>query len=148
MHEFKKGNIFDLECEAWVNPCNCIAVMGAGLALSFKKRFPQMYKSYVQFCKDGNLRPGSLHTWENPKDFPKYVINFPSKDDLSPSKMEYIASGLGALKQLIREKEIKSIGIPALGSGLGGLDWSEVKIYLEAFALELPSVKITFFEPM
>jgi O-acetyl-ADP-ribose deacetylase (regulator of RNase III) len=148
MYENRKGDIFQSGCEALVNAVNCIGVMGAGLAYLFKKKFPQMNVDYIQYCKAGKLRPGTMHVWENENE-PKYIINFPTKDDLSPSKLEYITSGLVALKNVIINKEIKSIAIPALGSGLGGLNYTVVKPHLERFANNLPEYcKVFLYEPL
>lgn len=149
MYEYKKGDIFESGCEALVNCVNCISIMGAGLAYQFKKKFPQMNVDYIKTCKEGKLRPGIMHVWENPAGNPKYIINFPTKDDLSPSKLEYITSGLEALKDVVESKGIKSIAIPGIGCGLGGLAWGVVKTHIENFADSLPEdVKVTIYEPL
>jgi O-acetyl-ADP-ribose deacetylase (regulator of RNase III) len=148
MYEHKKGDIFQSGCEAIVNAVNCIGVMGAGLALAFKKKFPKMHTDYKKYCNEGKLRPGGMHVWENDGD-PKYIINFPSKDDLSPSKLEYIVDGLEALREVIESNNIKTIAIPALGSGLGGLDYDDVRPLLEEFADSLPEgVFVTLYDPL
>lgn len=142
--KYSKGDIFDSGCEALVNAVNCIGVMGKGLAFQFKKRYPEMFQDYQKACRDG-LRPGQMHIWENEG---KYIINFPTKDDLSPSKLEYIRSGLIALAEVIKEKEIKSIAIPALGCGLGGLSWGQVQNELVRFSKKLPDdCELVVFEP-
>lgn len=147
--EYRKGDIFQSECEAICNPCNCIGVMGAGLAYAFKKKFPKMNQDYIKVCKAGKLRPGLMHIWTNPDNNPKYIINFPTKDDLSPSKLKYVTDGLDKLKQIIKSREIKSIAIPALGSGLGGLSWGVVKTHIENMANDLPeSIKVLIYEPL
>lgn len=147
MYEFKQGDMFESNCEALVNAVNCIGIMGAGLAYAFKRKFPKMHVDYIQYCKDGKLRPGVMHVWENYCE-PKYIINFPTKDDLSPSKLEYITSGLSNLKEVIEFRQIKSVAVPALGSGLGGLNYETVKPHLERFARDLPNVKIIFYLPL
>lgn len=124
--EIKHGSIFDSECEALVNPVNCVGVMGAGLALEFKKRFPGMFKSYVEDCESGDLRIGHLSVHIG-LDYPA-VINFPTKNHWKHnSKIEYIEQGLDALADLVETGFPKSIAIPALGCGLGGLDWVDVE---------------------
>lgn len=149
MYEHRKGDIFQSECEAIVNAVNCIGVMGAGLALAFKKKFPKMFNDYKKYCNEGKLRPGRMHVWETGSDNPKYIINFPTKDDLSPSKMEYIVDGLETLKETIASNNIKTIGIPALGSGLGGLDYDDVCPLLENFADSLPEdVRVILYDPL
>jgi O-acetyl-ADP-ribose deacetylase (regulator of RNase III) len=130
--ELRKGDLFESGCQALVNPVNCVGVMGGGLALEFKTRFPQMFVEYKLACRDGNLRPGTLHVW---KDGGPYVINFPTKDDWrNPSKMEYVCEGLEALDAVLRDRDIRSVAIPALGCGLGGLPWDEVRKAVTEFA--------------
>lgn len=146
--EYKSGDIFKSGCEAICNAVNCVGVSGAGLALAFKKKFPKMYAEYRNFCNEGKLRPGNMHVWENDNNDPKYIINFPTKDDLSPSKLEYIIDGLVALREVIDSKNIKTIGIPAIGSGLGGLSYNDVCPLLEEFADSLPEgVFVTLYDP-
>jgi O-acetyl-ADP-ribose deacetylase (regulator of RNase III) len=123
--------------------------MGAGLAYAFKKKFPKMNQDYIRVCKAKALRPGMMHIWTNPEGNPKYVINFPTKDDLSPSRLEYVTDGLDKLKSVIESRNIKSIAVPALGSGLGGLNYTIVKPHLEKFANSLPEdVKVILYEPL
>lgn len=150
MIEFKKGDIFKSDCEAITNCVNCCGVMGAGLAKQFKIRYPQMYKEYVEVCNMGELSPGKMHIWENPNGSPKYIINFPTKDDWqNDSKMKYIIQGLVGLKNEILARNIKSIAIPALGAGLGGLSWDTVKQYITNFELLLPEgIKVVVYEPL
>jgi O-acetyl-ADP-ribose deacetylase (regulator of RNase III) len=148
MLEFRKGNLFDSGCEALTNACNTIGIMGGGIAYAFKVRYPEMYKEYSMICQEGKLAPGILHIWDNPKGYPKYVINFPTKTDLSPSKNVYIVAGLKTLIEQIKNKDIKSVALPALGCGLGGLSWTNVKHFIEVFAKEVPEdVLIAAYEP-
>ena len=148
MQEYRKGDIFQCECEAICNPVNILGISGAGLALAFKKKFPQMYKEYVKACRNKEIKIGVVHCWENSNNEPKYIINFPTKSDLSPSKIEYIRSGLDNLLQVIKDKNIKSIGIPGLGAGLGGLSWGEVKHAIGEFAKNIPDVKVVVYESL
>ena len=147
MYEYSQGDIFQSGAEALVNPCNTVGAMGAGLALAFKRKFPAMNKDYVKFCNEGKLRPGVMHVWEG--DNPKFIINFPTKEHyVQDSKLEYITKGLEALKQVVEEKEIKSIAVPAIGTGLGNLSWDIVKPLLEEFADSLPEYcKVIIYEP-
>lgn len=142
----KNGNIFESKCEAWVNPVNCIGVMGAGLALAFKKRFPEMFKDYKQACSNKRLIPGLMHIWEH-TGHPKYIVNFPTKDDLSPSKLIYISTGLITLAHHVKQKNITSIAIPALGCGLGNLQYEEIKPYIQGFSDHFSEIIIEFYEP-
>jgi len=150
MIEFKLDDIFKSDCEAITNTVNCVGAMGAGLALAFKRRYPEMYKEYVEVCNKGELRPGKLHIWENPNSPPKYIINFPTKDDFrKDSEMSYIIEGLVTLKDEIKARGIKSIAVPSLGCGYGGLLYEDVKPLLEQFAKNLPeNIKIVIYEPL
>ena len=150
MIEFKMDDIFRSECEAITNTVNTKGVMGAGLALAFKRRYPEMYKEYVEVCKKNELRPGKMHVWENPTGNPKYIINFPTKDDFrKDSEMSYIIDGLVALKDEIINRNIRSIALPSLGCGLGNLPWDVVKVHIETFAKSLPeNIKIVVYEPL
>jgi len=150
MIEFKRNDIFQSDCEAWINCCNTIGVMGAGLALAFKRRYPEMYKKYVEVCKKGELSTGKMHVWENPTGTPKYIINFPTKNDFhKDSEISYIVDGLIALKDEIINRKIQSIALPSLGCGLGNLSWDAVKVHIETFAKSLPeNIKIVVYEPL
>lgn len=136
MIQFVQGDMFQSECEAYCNPVNCIGIMGKGLALVFKNKYPDMFKEYKVLCKDGILKPGSLHMWRNPHNDPKWIINFPTKTDLSPSKLEYISSGLVALREKIIQHQLKTLAIPSLGCGCGKLSWDLVKKEIELALLD------------
>jgi len=127
----KTGNLFDALVEALVNAVNCEGVMGKGLALAFKTRFPEMFASYREACRQNELRPGGLHTFRSPGE--PWVINFPTKNHWrNPSRLEYIEAALPRLVTCVQNHGIRSIAIPALGCGLGGLDWNQVKPRIEA----------------
>lgn len=144
--KYSKGDIFESNCEALVNAVNCVGKMGKGLALQFKKRFPEMFLDYQSACRAG-LRPGTMHVWSKSEN-PKYIINFPTKDDLSPSKIEYVKDGLVALEKIVKELKIKSIALPALGCGLGGLRWGQVQNLLVEFSKKIPEdCELIVFEP-
>jgi len=146
--EYRNDDIFESDCEAITNAVNCIGKMGKGLALQFKKRYPKMFTEYSKECKLGNLKPGKMHVWINSEEIPKYIINFPTKDDLSPSKIEYIRDGLVALENVIKKFDIKSIAVPALGCGLGGLSFGQVQSLLVEFSKKLPDdVKLFVYKP-
>ncbi|GLV58976.1 hypothetical protein KDH_58040 [Dictyobacter sp. S3.2.2.5] len=119
-----EGDIFTSSAQVLVNPVNCSGVMGKGLALEFKKRYPEMFRSYQRQCKDGTLRIGwpMLYTDSTP-----WILNFPTKDKVrADSKLEYIEKGLHFLVSYSWIIGIQSIAFPKLGAGLGGLSWSEV----------------------
>ena len=156
MIEFVTGNIFDADVEALVNPVNCQGVMGKGLALEFKKRFPDNYRIYKELCYNEDnwqiMEPGDvLVTAVNNNTGPKYIFNFATKDHWSkPSKIEYIEKGLKILVKKIRKFDIKYIAIPKLGCGLGGLEWEEVKKIMKKILYDLiihyKYVKILIYE--
>jgi O-acetyl-ADP-ribose deacetylase (regulator of RNase III) len=126
----KTGNLFDAPVRALVNAVNCNGVMGKGLALEFKVRFPEMFADYAKACRNGELRPGQLHTWQLSDG--RWIINFPTKNQWrSPSKLEYLDAAMPRLAEFIQMNAIESIAIPALGCGLGGLDWRIVKPRIE-----------------
>ena len=125
MVEFTKGDMFEVAVDARVNTVNCVGVMGTGIALAFKNRYPDMFKDYQSACREGLVRPGSLHVWKSLAG--DWVINFPTKRDWrDPSRYEDILSGLEALRRYLTEQGPVSVAIPALGCGHGGLDWDKV----------------------
>ena len=149
MIAYKTGNILAEDAEALVNTVNCVGVMGRGIALQFKKAFPENYKSYAAACKRNEVQPGRMFVSETSQLMnPRYIINFPTKRHWrGKSRMEDIDAGLVALVEEIRSRNIRSIAIPPLGSGLGGLDWSEVRPRIEAALQKLSDLKVVIFEP-
>ncbi|MEX1019361.1 MAG: macro domain-containing protein [Litorilinea sp.] len=149
MFEYKKGNIVKESTEAIVNTVNCVGIMGRGIALQFKKSFPENYKSYVAACKRDEVIPGRMFVFETDGlTNPRYIINFPTKRHWrGKSRMEDIESGLVALATEIRSRNIKSIAIPPLGSGLGGLDWADVRPRIEDALDEFSDCQIVIYEP-
>jgi len=149
MVEFKTGNILDADAEALVNTVNCVGIMGRGIALQFKEKFPANFKAYAAACQRGEVRPG--HMFVFPTGWvtgPKYIINFPTKRHWhGKSRIEDIEAGLAALRDEIKQRDIRSIAIPPLGAGLGGLDWKQVRSCIEQELRTLDSVHITVFEP-
>ena len=144
MIEYRAGNIFDEDVEALVNPVNCVGVMGAGLAKQFRQRYPQNYTSYFQACRRGEMVPGHLHIYDikDADKNPKYIINFPTKRHWkNKSRIEDIELGMSELTKQMKKLGINSIAIPALGAGLGGLKWFEVKKVIEKYVKTLPSKK-------
>lgn len=146
MINFVVGNLLESDAFALVNTVNCEGYMGKGIAYQFKMRFPEMNAEYMKQCKSHKLRPGMLHTYLEGS---KLIVNFPTKDKWrEKSKMEYITSGLDELVTLIKEKQITSIAIPPLGSGNGGLIWSEVKqIIIQKLSCLAETVDIYIYEP-
>ncbi len=149
MIEFVKGDFFDFDADVRVNTVNCVGVMGAGVALAFKEKYPDMFKQYAKECKQGLIRPGIPSVWKNDDMFTKEVeiINFPTKDHWrKPSEYEYVESGLKWLSEYLKQKKYSTITLPALGCGHGGLDWEKVKHLIENH-LSDSQHKILVFEP-
>ncbi len=149
MIKLKRGNLLDEKTEALVNTVNCVGVMGKGVALQFKRAFPGNFKQYQKACKNNEIEPGRMFTVATDSLLnPRYIINFPTKRHWrQPSQLNDIKTGLAALVEEVQRLGIRSISIPPLGCGNGGLDWAEVKpLILEAFK-PLPNVEVIVFEP-
>lgn len=144
------GNIFDSNCEALVNPVNINGVMGKGLALEFKKQYPDMFDQYKIFCNKGILKIGTLYTYKTTHTRnPKYIINFPTKTSFArPSQVSFIKKGLKALRIRIEELNLKSIAIPAIGCGLGGLKYAEILNLIISDLMDLNGTMIKLYEPI
>jgi len=149
MIEFRSGDILKSEAEALVNTVNCVGVMGRGIALQFKNAFPENFKAYAAACKRGEVQPGRMFVFGTGQlTPPRYIINFPTKRHWrGKSRIEDIEAGLTALAEVIRDKRIRSIALPPLGSGLGGLEWSKVQSCIEAALRPLDDVQIHVYEP-
>jgi len=144
-----KGNILEAKTEALVNTVNTVGVMGRGIALQFKRAFPKNYEAYRKACKQYEVQIGKMFTFDLGRLFkPRYIINFPTKKHWrQKSKIEYIEKGLKALVEEIKKLGIRSIAIPPLGCGLGGLDWFEVYKRIESVFAEIPDVEVLVYEP-
>lgn len=148
MVELTKGNLFDSGCQALVNPVNCVGVMGKGLALSFKTKFPVMFKEYAQECRLGNVVPGKMQVSKNLGGNPDFIINFPTKRHWKDkSLLEDVELGLQDLVKVVEGKGIKSIAVPPLGCGLGGLDWKVVGPMIKVELGKLDGVKVLVYVP-
>lgn len=149
MIQYTSGDILKEDAEALVNTVNCVGVMGRGIALQFKNAFPENFEAYANACKEEAVQPGRMFVFKTGQlTNPRYIINFPTKRHWrGNSRMEDIEAGLIALVQTIQEYNIHSIAIPPLGSGLGGLDWSEVKPRIVAVLSPLREVKVIIYEP-
>jgi len=149
MIQYTTGDILRDDAEALVNTVNCVGVMGRGIALQFKNHFPENFKAYKEAHKAGELMPGRMFIYETGElANPKYIINFPTKRHWrGKSRMEDVESGLEALVEEIQRLNIRSIAIPPLGSGLGGLNWQDVRDYIENFLRPLEGVEVRIYEP-
>jgi O-acetyl-ADP-ribose deacetylase (regulator of RNase III) len=150
MIRFTQGNLVEDSAQALVNTVNTVGVMGKGVALMFKEAYPENFKAYEAACKSKEVRLGKMFVTERRGEMfgPKWIINFPTKADWRfPSKMEWIVQGLEDLKRIVNEKGIKSIALPPLGAGNGGLAWKEVRTKIEASLGELNDVEVILYEP-
>lgn len=149
MIKYLTGNLFDSNAEALVNTVNCVGVMGRGIALQFKKSYPDNFKAYELACKRNEVITGKMFVFElNRLVNPKYIINFPTKRHWrGASRIEDIEAGLVDLVDEIVKRNISSIAIPPLGAGLGGLDWNEVKGKIEIALCQLAGVDIEVYKP-
>lgn len=149
MIHYTTGNLLDDDAEALVNTVNTVGVMGKGIALMFKERFPANYTAYKTACERGDIVPGRVFVTENLElSAPRWLINFPTKKHWRPpSRLEWIDEGLADLRRVLVEKDIKSIAIPPLGSGNGELDWDDVRPLIEQHLGDLEGVEVVVYEP-
>ncbi len=150
MIEYRTGNILQADVEALVNTVNCVGIMGRGIALQFKEAFPANFKAYAAACARKEVGPGRMFVFETALlGNPKFIINFPTKRHWrGKSRIEDIDAGLEALAGEIRARGIRSVAAPALGCGLGGLDWRLVRPRIEAALGCLEKVSVIVFEPL
>ncbi len=137
------------DVDAIVNTVNCVGVMGKGIALQFRNKWPANFTHYAAACKSGEVRPGRMFVHDaGGLVKPHYIINFPTKEHWrGASKLEFIRDGLRDLVAQVRHLGIRSIAIPPLGCGNGGLTWSEVRPLIEGAFASLPEVEVRLFEP-
>jgi O-acetyl-ADP-ribose deacetylase (regulator of RNase III) len=149
MIRYTTGNILDAKTEALVNTVNCAGVMGRGIAAQFKDAFPANFKAYRAACLRNEVQPGRMFVHDSGQlTPPRYVINFPTKRHWrGKSRIEDIKAGLFALIDEIRTRRIRSIAVPPLGSGLGGLHWPDVRALIEGALATLPDVDVLVYEP-
>lgn len=149
MITYTQGNLLEADAEALVNTVNTVGVMGKGIALMFKERFPLNFQRYSAACKAKEVQTGKMFVTEvGELDGPKWIVNFPTKQHWRPpSQMEWVVNGLHDLRQFILKNGVQSIAIPPLGAGNGGLDWYEVRNEIEKALGELSGVRILVFEP-
>lgn len=150
MIELTRGNLLEAPVEALVNTVNCVGYMGKGIALQFKQAFPANFKHYETACHAGDVVPGKMMIHDNGGLVnPRYIINFPTKRHWKgKSRIEDIESGLKALVADVERLGIRSIAVPPLGCGLGGLEWRVVRPMIEQAFAALPDVQVLLFEPV
>lgn len=144
-----RGDILKHDAEALVNTVNCMGVMGRGIALEFRRAFDDNYLAYRKAAKAGEVRPGRMFVFRRESfNKPRWIINFPTKRHWKgASKIDDIKSGLIDLVNVIRENDIKSVAVPPLGCGLGGLDWLVVRPLIVEALSSLTDVDCFIFEP-
>lgn len=144
MIDFVKGDLFKSKAEALVNPVNCEGVMGKGLAKAFKERWPEMYLSYQRACMRQELAPGGILLYSH--SVPKIVLFATKGGWRLPSRIEYIEEGLLEMKRQLPTWLVASVAMPAVGCGLGGLDWPVVKRLIEKHLSDVEA-RIEVYEP-
>ncbi len=149
MLKFTEGDLLKAETEAIINTVNCVGVMGKGIALQFKQAFPANYEAYRRACEAGEVRLGEMFVFDTGSMiFPRYIINFPTKDHWKThSKLIDVAKGLNDLRRVLVERDIKSVAVPPLGCGNGGLDWNEVEPLICEKLGDIKGVEVQLFAP-
>jgi len=149
MIELTQGDILRADADAIVNTVNCVGFMGRGIAAQFKRAYPENFRVYETACKRGDVQPGRMLMFQiSETSTPRWIVNFPTKRHWrADSRIEDIKSGLVALIGEVRQRSIRSIAVPPLGCGLGGLEWDNVKpLIVEAFT-QVPDVRVLLYEP-
>jgi O-acetyl-ADP-ribose deacetylase (regulator of RNase III) len=149
MIRYTTGNLLDAEVDALVNTVNCVGVMGKGIALQFRQAWPENYEEYRRACLHEEVRPGRMFIYDTGRLVkPRFIINFPTKKHWKgKSHIDDVASGLDAMVVDIRERGIRSVALPPLGCGNGGLDWSVVRKLIESKLREIDHVEVLVYEP-
>ena len=152
MIHYTQGNLLDAEVEALVNTVNTVGIMGKGIALMFKEAFPENFRLYAAACKEGEVQVGRMFVTERPLltgsgGGPRWIINFPTKRHWRDrTRLEWVEAGLADLTRVLQEKAIRSVALPPLGCGNGGLEWSAVRPLIEQALAGLP-VEVLVYEP-
>jgi len=145
MIRFVRGNLFDSKVQTLVNAVNCVGVMGKGIAKEFRERWPHMFKAYQAACRSGDVRIGRPFLW---REGSRPILNVPTKEHWrEPSRYEFVEAGLKAIRDNAREWGLTSMALPALGCGLGGLEWEKVRLLIVEYLGDLP-IDIEVFEPV
>lgn len=149
MIETSTGNLLRAQVDALVNTVNCVGVMGKGIALQFKQAWPAMFDAYARAAKAGDVVPGRMFLWETGSLIgPRLIINFPTKRHWKgASRIEDIDAGLVDLVATIRRHDLRSLAIPPLGAGNGGLDWAVVRPRIFAALEAVPDTRVLLFDP-
>lgn len=149
MITYCQGDLLDADVDALVNAVNTVGVMGKGIALAFKNRFPANFQAYAAACQRGEVVTGRMFITETPALLgPRWIVNFPTKQHWrDPSQLEWVQTGLQDLRRFLLAQQVQSVALPALGAGLGGLSWPTVRAEIEAALADLP-VDVRVYEPL
>ena len=148
MIRYAQGNLLDASAEALVNTVNEVGVMGKGIALMFRERFPENTRAYADACKRNQVAVGRMFVTETGELFPRWIINFPTKKHWrDPSQREWVRTGLEDLVRVIRERGVQSVAVPALGCGNGGLSWTDVRRLIESAFAGIPELDVLVYQP-
>lgn len=149
MIEEGQGDVLRIDAEAIVNTVNCVGIMGRGIALQFKNAYPANFDAYAEACTLGQVEPGRMFVFETGYlTNPRFIVNFPTKRHWKgKSRLSDIEAGLNDLRRIVVDKGIRSIAIPPLGAGLGGLDWADVKPRIISAFGDLENVRVIIFNP-
>lgn len=153
MIEYQTGDILEADAQALVNSVNCVGVMGKGIALQFKRKFPQNFRAYEKVCKNDALKPGRVFVHDRGALFasdqaPRYIVNVPTKTHWRrPSELAYIEAGMEALVDEIQQRGIASVAIPPLGCGNGGLEWERVEAIIQHHMQAVPATRVVLYPP-
>jgi O-acetyl-ADP-ribose deacetylase (regulator of RNase III) len=149
MIESHRGDLLTAQVEALVNAVNTRGAMGKGIALQFARAFPEIMDPYQTACRSAELQPGRVQVIARQGMLnPRYIINFPTKRHWrDKSRLSDIDAGLADLLRVVPRHDIRSLALPALGCGLGGLDWPDVRWRIESAFLTMPAVRVLLFEP-
>ena len=149
MIHYTQGNLLESKAQALVNTVNTVGIMGKGIALQFKQRFADNYRQYKAACNAGQVVTGAMFVTEvNELMGPRWIINFPTKQHWqAPSQLIWVEQGLQDLRRFLIEHRVKSVAIPGLGTGNGGLDWAQVRPLIEQ-ALAGLDTQIHIYQPV
>jgi O-acetyl-ADP-ribose deacetylase (regulator of RNase III) len=142
------GDLLTANCEALVNAVNTVGMMSQGVSLTFKQKYPDNFDAYRRACDAGELTPGRMFIFDRAPHKPRWIINFPTKQHWSdPSRVENIHAGLLDLVEQIRVRGIRSVAVPALGCGMGGLSWPEVRPMIADAFYNSTDVHVMLYPP-
>jgi len=141
-----EGDIFSLDgISAYAHGCNCAGAMGKGIALSFKNKYPQMYLEYKELCRQGKFKPGDIFVYKSPDGFCVYNLGTQA-NWWSKATLENISTSIKNMMKSAKETGVQNIAMPAIGAGLGGLEWNDVKQVIEEISKDYPDICLHIVE--